>query len=136
MSKIPFEEKEGGVKPVKLEETKLNYKKIVEDLKQYFLSKKGLDKGEFKRTIELSKFQNSDFFKIEPQTYASNALKLMYEKVLEEEKNEEKRAYKLATLNVILNALSEILPEKSKDKNHNFCLFTAYVIGILELFDE
>lgn len=136
MSKIPFEEKETGLKPVKLEEKKLDYKAIVEDLKQYFLSRKGLDKGEFKRTIELSKFHNADFFKIEPQTYATNALKLMYEKVLEEEKNEEKRAYKIATLNTMLNAINEMLPEKSKDKSQNFCIFAAYVIGILELFDE
>lgn len=133
---IKMDEKEPGLKPVKLEEKKIVYRDIVESLKQYFLTRKGLDKGEFLNTVELSKFHNADFFKVEPQSYSANLLKLVFDEILDEEKNVEKREYKKAVLNSMLNSFNEIFPEKSKDKSRIFCLFVAYVIGILELFDE
>ena len=88
------------------------------------------------KTLELSKFQNSDFFNVEPQSYSINILKLAFEKILEEEKNVEKREYKRAVLNTMINTLQELFPDKTKDKSRIFCLFAAYVIGIFELFDE
>jgi len=133
---IKMDEKEPGIKPVKLEEKKVVYGDIVEQLKQYFLTRRGIDKGEFLSTIELAKFHNADFFKVEPQNYTANILKLVFEKILEEEKNVEKREYKKAVLASLMNSFNEIFPEKSKDKSRIFCLFVAYVIGILELFDE
>lgn len=133
---IKMDEKEPGIKPVKLEEKKVVYSDIVEQLKQYFLSRKGLDKGEFLGTIELSKFHNADFFKVEPQAYSANLLKLVFEKILDEEKNVEKREYKKQVLAAMMNSFNEIFPEKSKDKGRIFCLFAAYTIGIFELFDE
>ena len=131
-----MDEKDPGIKPVKLEEKKIVYSNVVQELKQYFLSKKGLDKNEFYKTLELSKFQNSDFFNVEPQSYSINILKLAFEKILEEEKNVEKREYKRAVLNTMINTLQELFPDKTKDKSRIFCLFAAYVIGIFELFDE
>ena len=83
---IKIEEKEPGLKPVKLEEKKVNYSDIIEQLKQYFLSRRGLDKGEFLSAVELSKFHNADFFKVEPQAYTANLLKLVFDEILDEEK--------------------------------------------------
>ena len=133
---IKMEEKSSGVKPVKLEEKKIVYSEVVESLKQYFLSRKNLDKREFISAIELSKFHNADFFKVEPQIYATSLLRLVIDEILLEEKNEEKREYKKAVLATMMNSLHEMFPEKSKDKSRIFCLFVGYVIGILELFDE
>lgn len=133
---IKMDEKEPGLKPVKIEEKKVAYSDIVEQLKQYFLSRKGLDKREFISAIELSKFHNADFFKVEPQTYATSLLRLVFDEILAEEKNVEKREYKKAVLATMMNSLNEMFPEKSKDKSKVFCLFAAYVIGIFELFDE
>jgi len=133
---IKMDEKEPGLKPVKIEEKKVVYSDIVEQLKQYFLSRKGLDKREFINAIELSKFHNADFFKVEPQTYATCLLRLVFDEILEEEKNVEKREYKKAVLATMMNSLNEMFPEKCKDKSKIFCLFAAYVIGIFELFDE
>jgi F420-dependent methylenetetrahydromethanopterin dehydrogenase len=133
---IKMDEKESGLKPVKLEEKKVNYSDIIEQLKQYFLSRRGLDKGEFLSAVELSKFHNADFFKVEPQVYSANLLKLVFDEILDEEKNVEKREYKKAVLSTMMNSLNEMFPEKSKDKGRIFCLFAAYTIGIFELFDE
>ena len=133
---IKMDEREPGVKPVKIEEPKIVYTHVVEQLKQYFLSRKGLDKREFISTLELSKFHNADFFKVEPQTYATSLLRLVFDEILEEEKNIEKREYKKAVLATMMNSFSELFPEKSKDKSRMFCLFAAYTIGIFELFDE
>jgi F420-dependent methylenetetrahydromethanopterin dehydrogenase len=133
---IKIDEKEQGLKPVKLEVKKVSYSEIIVQLKQYFLERKGLDKREFISAIELSKFHNADFFKVEPQTYAASLLKLVFDEILEEEKNVEKREYKKAVLTTMLNSLNEMFPEKSKDKSKVFCIFAAYVIGIFELFDE
>ena len=131
-----MDERDPGVKPVKVEEPKIVYSDVVEQLKQYFLSRKGLDKREFISTIELSKFHNADFFKVEPQSYATSLLRLVFDEILEEEKNVEKKEYKKAVLATMLNSLHEIFPEKSKDKSRIFCLFAAYTIGIFQLFDE
>jgi hypothetical protein len=133
---IKMDEKDPGLKPVKLEEKKIVYSDIVEQFKHYFLNRKGIDKGEFLRTIELSKFQNADFFKVEPQAYTASLLKVIYDVILEEEKNAEKREYKKLVLTAIMNSFNEAFPEKTKDKGRVFCLFAAYVIGIFELFDE
>jgi hypothetical protein len=133
---IKMDERDPGVKPVKVEEPKIVYSDVVEQLKQYFLSRKGLDKREFISTIELSKFHNADFFKVEPQSYATSLLRLVFDEILEEEKNVEKKEYKKAVLATMLNSLHEIFPEKSKDKSRIFCLFAAYTIGIFQLFDE
>lgn len=133
---IKMDERDPGVKPVKVEEPKIVYSDVVEQLKQYFLSRKGLDKREFINTMELSKFHNADFFKVEPQSYATSLLRLVFDEILEEEKNVEKKEYKKAVLATMLNSLHEIFPEKSKDKSRIFCLFAAYTIGIFELFDE
>ncbi len=133
---IKIEEKEPGLKPVKLEEKKVIYSDIIEQLKQYFLSRRGLDKSEFLSAVELSKFHNADFFKVEPQAYTANLLKLVFDEILDEEKNVEKREYKKAVLSTMMNSLNEMFPEKSKDKGRIFCLFAAYTIGIFELFDE
>jgi hypothetical protein len=133
---IKFEEKEASVKPVKIEEPKLDYSKIVKELKEYFLNLKSVDKTQFKSTIELSKYHNSDFFKIEPQTYVSNLLKVVFLEVLEEEKDEAKKELKIAVLNNLLIALNTTLTDKSKDKSKVFCVFMAYVIGMLQQFDE
>lgn len=133
---IKMDEKEPGLKPVKIEEKKIVYSEVVAQLKQYFLNRRGIDKSEFISVIELSKFHNADFFKVEPQSYSANLLKLVFDKILEEEKNVEKREYKKQVLTSLLNSFNEIFPDKSKDKSKIFCLFVAYVIGILELFDE
>lgn len=133
---IKIDEKDPGLKPVKLEERKIVYKEVIEDLKQYFLKRKGLEKGEFLSAVELAKFHNADFFKVEPQTYTTSLLKVVYDEILEEEKNIEKREYKKAVLTTMLNSLGEMFPEKSKEKSRIFCIFAAYVIGIFELFDE
>lgn len=133
---IKMDEKEPGLKPVKIEEKKIVYSEVVEQLRQYFVSKKGIDKGEFLHVSELSRFQNSDFFNVEPQTYGINLLKIMFEKILEEEKNVEKREYKKVVLNTMFNTLNELFPEKTKEKSRIFCVFAAYAIGLFELFDE
>jgi hypothetical protein len=133
---IKIDDRDSGLKPVKIEEKKIVYAEVVEDLKQYFLKRKGLDKNEFISAIELAKFHNADFFKVEPQAYATCILKVIYEEILEEEKNVEKREYKKAVLTTMINSLGEMFPEKSKDKSRVFCIFAAYVIGIFELFDE
>jgi hypothetical protein len=133
---IKMEEREPGLKPVKMEEPKIVYTHVVEQLKQYFLSRKGLDKREFISAVELAKFHNADFFKVEPQSYAMSLLRLVFDEILEEEKNTEKKEYKKAVLASMMNNLNEIFPEKSKDKGRIFCLFAAYTIGIFELFDE
>lgn len=133
---IKFEDKEVSVKPVKIEEPKLDYSKIVKDLKEYFITLKSVDKTQFKSTVELSKYHNSDFFKIEPQAYATNLLKVVFLEVLEEEKDEAKKELKVAVLNNLLTALNSTITDKTKDKSKVFCVFIAYVIGMLQQFDE
>ena len=80
---IKMEEREPGLKPVKMEEPKIVYTDVVEQLKQYFLSRKGVDKREFISAMELSKFHNADFFKVEPQAYAMSLLRLVFDEILE-----------------------------------------------------